>query len=241
MLKKSGSRPPSERRIALTADQQKRFLNFVVHNRTYSHWTPLMVTLLGTGMRIAECLGLTWDDIDLEQNTISVNHNLSYCVVNGKAGFHITPTKTHSSIRIIPIIFPEVGQYLKALYDVKDIAYLTPSPVLDGYGDFVFRDRYGQLFKVSDLNRAIASIVKEYNLSESDHAKTGNRKPEPLPRFNAHNLRHTFYIRLREVTSDVTFIRSIMGYTGFSVTTDICSQESLQKKITAIAGQISLL
>lgn len=241
MLKNSGCSPPSERRITLTADQQKRFLNFVAHNCTYSQWTPLLVTLLGTGMRITECLGLTWDDIDLDQNTISVNHSLSYCVIDGKAGFHITTTKTQSSTRIIPIIFPEVGQYLKALYEVKDIAYLTPSPVLDGYGDFVFRDRYGQLFKVCDLNRAIARIVKEYNLLEMGHAKADDRKPKLLPHFKAHNFRHAFYIRLREATSDVTFIRSILGHTGFPITTDIYSQESLQQKITAIAGQASLL
>ena len=49
-----------------------------------------MTVLLGTGMRVAECTGITKSDINLSENTISVNHNLIYRVIDGKAGFHIT-------------------------------------------------------------------------------------------------------------------------------------------------------
>lgn len=244
MLKNDGCAPPPERRIALTANQQKRFLNFIADSCTYSHWMPVMVTLFGTGMRIAECLGMTWDDIDFEQNTISVNHSLIYRVIDGKAGYHITTPKTRSGTRIIPIMFPEIAQQLKALYEVKDTAYSNPSPVLDGYGDFVFRNRFGELFNGHCINRAIERIVRDYNLAELEQAETQNREPDPLPHFSAHNCRHTFCTRLCETTSDVKFIQSIMGHADFSTTMDIythISQASLQQKVTAIAGQMSLL
>ena len=34
--------------------------------------------MLGTGMRVGEICGLRWDDIDLENGMIDVNHTLVY-------------------------------------------------------------------------------------------------------------------------------------------------------------------
>ena len=51
-----------------------------------------------TGMRFAECLGLTVDDIDYENGTLSVNKTWDY---KNNTGF--MPTKTKSSIRQIPL------------------------------------------------------------------------------------------------------------------------------------------
>ena len=66
-----------KKRVALTLAQQQAFLNYVNQSPVYHHWTPIFVTLLGTGMRIAECVGLTRKDIDFENELISVNHNLT--------------------------------------------------------------------------------------------------------------------------------------------------------------------
>ena len=108
-LKAEGSGKPAKTRIALTKEQQKNFLRFTSKSPMYSHWLPVMVVLLGTGLRVGECTGLTKNDVDLENNTISVNHNLIYRVIDGKAGFHITTPKTASGTRTIPILYPEVA------------------------------------------------------------------------------------------------------------------------------------
>mgnify|MGYP000109635990 FL=1 len=84
--------------------QQKNFLRFISKSPMYSHWLPVMVVLLGTGLRVGECTGLTKNDVDLENNTISVNHNLIYRVIDGEAGFHITTPKTASGTCTIPCI-----------------------------------------------------------------------------------------------------------------------------------------
>ncbi|MBP3295559.1 MAG: tyrosine-type recombinase/integrase, partial [Lachnospiraceae bacterium] len=65
------------KRHALTVPQQKAFLGFIQDNHQYHGWEPVITALLGTGMRIGECLGLRWDDVDFEQRSISVNHNLT--------------------------------------------------------------------------------------------------------------------------------------------------------------------
>lgn len=244
MLKNDGATPIPEKRIALTIQQQKNFLNYISQNSTYMHWLPLFITLFGTGMRIAECLGLTWDDVDFEQNRISVNHNLIYRVIDGKAGYHVTTPKTKSGTRTIPMMFPEVVQQLHLLYEVKDIAYTEPPPVLDGYQGFVFLNRFGQIFNAHCVNRAIDRICAAYNAEEASRAKTEKRDAELLPHFSAHNCRHTFCTRLCESTSDIKFIQNIMGHADFSTTMDIythITQESLEQKAVTIAEKISLL
>ena len=57
----------------------------------------LIATLFMTGLRIGECLGLTWDCIDFENRTITVKKQ----IVNGKIKDIL---KTSKSKRIIPII-----------------------------------------------------------------------------------------------------------------------------------------
>lgn len=58
-LKAESSGAPPKKRIALTMAQQKNFLRFISKSPMYSHWLPIMVVLLGTGMCVAECTGLT--------------------------------------------------------------------------------------------------------------------------------------------------------------------------------------
>ena len=52
-LKTDGSAPKPKKRIALTKAQQKNFLQYIARSPMYSHWLPVMVTLLGTGLRVA--------------------------------------------------------------------------------------------------------------------------------------------------------------------------------------------
>lgn len=37
-------------------------MNFIDGDREYDSWLPVLTVLLGTGMRIGECLGLRWED-----------------------------------------------------------------------------------------------------------------------------------------------------------------------------------
>lgn len=47
-------------RHALTVEQQRAFIDVIRYSPEYYHWYPLFTTLLGMGMRIGECVGLTW-------------------------------------------------------------------------------------------------------------------------------------------------------------------------------------
>lgn len=65
-------------RHALTAPQQKAFMNHLCNNYEFHGWEPVITVLLGTGMRIGECLGLCWSDLDFENRIIKVCKTLIY-------------------------------------------------------------------------------------------------------------------------------------------------------------------
>lgn len=58
---------------------------------------------LKTGLRLGELCALRWCDIDLEEKTIKVNHNISRIKDDNGSKLVLDNPKTTSSIRVIPI------------------------------------------------------------------------------------------------------------------------------------------
>ena len=68
----------TEKRMALTIPEQDLFVEFLSKSPMYQHWFPIFSLMLGTGLRVGEATGLRWEDIDFENNTISVV-NVRFC------------------------------------------------------------------------------------------------------------------------------------------------------------------
>ena len=66
----------TEKRKALTVEEQKLFLDYLKKSRKYNHWYPIFAVMLGTGLRVGEVTGLRWCDVDLKDRVVSVNHTL---------------------------------------------------------------------------------------------------------------------------------------------------------------------
>jgi len=98
----------------LTKQEFKQFL-VTVENKPETKMAFLL--LYWTGMRIGELLAITYNDIDLEKRTISVNK--SYQRIEGRD--IITPPKTPKSKRIItipPFLTEELKEYTSHLYGI---------------------------------------------------------------------------------------------------------------------------
>ena len=96
----------------------------------------LIVFLLGTGCRVGEAIGLTWDDIDFDKNIISINHAAAYVKLDGHYRHIIKRTKSVAGDRDIPML----SEVKKALLDQKwrQEVLDVRQPVVDGYTGFVF-------------------------------------------------------------------------------------------------------
>lgn len=117
-------------------------------------WTPIITVLLGTGMRIGECIGLRWEDLDFENRMISVDHTLIYRLdEKGVSAKHISMSKTLSGVRTIPMIDEVFDTFLQEYELQKCIGY--SSETIDGYSDFVFATATGSVYSAASVNKAI--------------------------------------------------------------------------------------
>lgn len=222
-------------RHALTVPQQRAFTEFIRDNKEYCGWYPVIMVLLGTGMRIGECLGLRWEDLDFEQRLISVNHNITDRPYDdGTCVKHISTPKTRAGFRTIPMIDEVFDAFLQEYEMQKCMNYI--SETIDGYTNFVFLTRGGSVLSQGSVNRALSNITEAYNAQESKAAREEKREPLLLPHFSAHNLRHTFCTRFCENESNLKIIQSVMGHSDITTTMDIYAEATNEKKQEIMAN-----
>lgn len=224
------------KRHALSVSEQEAFVEFTKSHSVYSHWLPLFTVLLGTGCRVGEIVGLTWDDCDFKNGIININHSLIYRPdeYTGKSGFYISTPKTKAGEREIPM-FEAVR---KALLNerMRQMREGFNQTVIDGYSGFIFSNRFNGVLSPHNINRAIERITRDYNVAESELAERQNREPLLLPHFSVHNLRHTFCTRMCENESNIKVIQEIMGHSDISTTMDVYNEATRDKKKESFAG-----
>ena len=223
------------KRHPLTVAQQNRFVDFVSHSKTYKHWMTLLTVLLGTGLRIGEALGLRWDDCDFQSGIIHVSHNLVYRVQDsGHCEYHITTPKTKAGERIVPM-FEDVKNTLLREYHRQQEDGFNDFKV-DGYTNFIFRNRFNEPLNPFVVNRAIERMIRDANMIEEEVAKAEHREPVLLPHFSCHHLRHTFCTRLCENEPNIKVIQEIMGHKNIETTMDVYNEATKEKKLESFAN-----
>ena len=99
-------------REAISRQDEKKFLKFVREDPRLSVYYDATDILFKTGMRISEFCGVTLADIDLEQRTINIDHQLQrkangeLYILNGQS--LSAKTKTPFGTRCIPMLTSEV-------------------------------------------------------------------------------------------------------------------------------------
>lgn len=224
-----------QKRHALTPEQQSAFLKHAMSKPEFENIVPLLIVLLGTGLRIGEALGLRWsEDVDFEHHTITVSHSLQYRKLSsGKTGFYVSSPKTASGKRTVPMLSQvEHALHLELQRQVSVTKHLPnyKPPIVDGFTDFVFTNDKGELYHSNTINRIIKRIVKSYNLEEECLSKQEKRAPVYLPDISCHHLRHTFCSRLCENETNLKIIQDIMGHASITTTMNRYAEVNEQKK-----------
>ncbi len=63
-------------REAITRKQERAFLEFMAQDKHFCRYYDGICILFKTGLRISEFVGLTLNDIDMQDRKINVNHQL---------------------------------------------------------------------------------------------------------------------------------------------------------------------
>ena len=207
---KASAEEPEEP-TALTNEQAKALLRATKGTRAYL----FCFIALSTGMRRGEILGLMWEDIDLEQGTIVVRHNLSY--VSGKNESPVTELlKTDAARRTLPISAP----LAKALAEAKS---LTNSP-------YVIHRANGKPLTRSSFV-ALWGVAEKRSRNEAAFADGFSCHP--------HQLRHTFCTVCIESGMAVKDVQYLMGHATPDITLRVYSHYRQQSRAAMTASQVN--
>ena len=227
-LKKARNFEVTKRR-ALTVPEQELFEAYLSKQGQYHRWYPIFIIMLWTGMRVGEVTGLRWCDIDLEDDTISVNHTLVYYDKRNdeRCTFAINTPKTAAGERIIPML-PKVKEAFMMEKQYQEECGLESRAVVDGYRDFIFINRFGNVQHQGTLNKALSRIVRDCNFEILD--KPHKKDAVILPKFSNHSLRHTFTTRMCEAGVNLKVMQEILGHADAETTMDIYAEATKELK-----------
>ena len=214
-----------EHREALTADQQAALVKYASESYQYRfELFPMLTVFLGTGMRLGELTALTWNDIDFANNVILVRKTLNNkTTLSGKYGFYITFPKSRGGVRDIPML-DDVRKTLEEMYERRYDFNSLDQIEIDGFTDFVFRDLNGKVYDGHRINNMLRRVREDYNREETRLAEKEGRDPFLLPKFTAHNLRHSFCSRIIESGMNIKSVQLIMGHAHAETTLRIYAQ-----------------
>lgn len=215
----------TEKRRGLTRPEQELFMDYLKNSNTAVYWYPVFAVMLGTGLRVGEAIGIRWDDIDLENRIIDINHSLTYyqrADDSYKCEFRVSLPKTEAGNRRIPMM-QQVYDVLQEEYErQKQEGFCVEN--VDGMTNFVFTNRFGMPHNPAAVNRAIKRIVDTHNSEEEVAAKKEKREPVMIPRFSCHIFRHTFASRFCENETNIKVIQEVMGHADVSTTMNIYAE-----------------
>ena len=111
---------------------------------------------------------------------------------------------------------------------------------IDGYSDFIFINRFGEVQQQSTLNKALQRIIRDCNYEVLEN-HVGKSDPVLLPHFSCHVLRHTFATRAFECGLNVSTLQSFMGHADVTTTLSVyvhLSEEKKKKEITSLEAYL---
>lgn len=197
-------RDDREPRVALSEEQEKALLGFLMDDEVCSEWLDAVVVLLGTGMRISELCGLTGGDVDFDGRRIRVDHQL----VRLKGGvYRLDTTKTKSGVRVI-YMTDEVSQALRRSAERSGCRRCME---VDGRRDFLFVGAKRRPMVAGDYTVAFRTIRNRYAVTG------GVEMPKSV---TAHTMRHTFCTRMAMGGMNPKALQYIMGHADIKMTLD---------------------
>ena len=203
--------------VYLTIDKEKRFIPALNAHKLQC----LFLFAVGTGVRLGELLALTWNDIDFDDKTVSVNKSIRQETIfnnkgEGKYTTIIQPPKTETSIRTVPIP-SNIIHKLKQFKTIQNKEKLSNGELYMP-SDLVFTTPIGTPINTSNLRKTYNRLLKKANINN----------------IKFHALRHTYATRLFEEEVQIKTVQSLLGHSDINTTMNIYTHVTNAVKNNAI-------
>ena len=176
------------------------------------------------GLRREEIIGLKWTAIDFENNTLTIQHTVTECNLDGK---HIEvasdTAKTDSSLRTMPLVtnFREI--LLAKKEKQEHYRKLCGRSYCKEYLDYIFVNEMGERWKPRYLSDGFKRILEQNGLR----------------RIRFHDLRHTCASLLLANNVPMKKIQEWLGHSDFSTTANIYAHLDFQSKISSAEAMLT--
>lgn len=182
--------------------------------------------LLGAfyGLRRSEIIGLKWSAVDFEQNTITINHTVTSCNLDGKCVIVAKDTtKTKSSRRTLPLVpyFHEKLLAVKAQQEKNQ--KLCGRSYNKEFLEYICVDEIGDRFKPNYITTQFPKLLE----------RNGFRK------IRFHDLRHSCASLLLASGVPMKNIQEWLGHSDFSTTANIYAHLDYSSKLTSASAMES--
>lgn len=167
------------------------------------------------GLRRSEVLGLRWDAINFDENTISIQHTVTGCNVDGKHTIIAADTtKTKSSRRTLPLVPSIRDMLLKLRERQKQQKKLCGHSYCKEYDGYICINEIGERIKPAYLSNCFSRTLKQHGLWHV--------------RF--HDLRHSSASLLLKQGVSLKQIQEWLGHSDFSTTANIYAHLDITSK-----------
>jgi integrase len=172
---------------------------------------PLIVLMLGTGLRRGEALALHWSDVDLAGGHVRVRWTLGRV---DKALVFDEP-KTERSRRFVPLPSPvaETLRHHRAIQAATRLAALAWTP-WEGHSDLVFPTHIGTPTDPRNALRAFEGIARRAGLED----------------VHLHTLRHSAASALIASGAHLKVVQELLGHSSYGITADIYSHVAMEQQ-----------
>ena len=176
------------------------------------------------GLRREEIIGLKWNAIDFENSTLTIQHTVTECNLNGK---HIEvasdTAKTDSSLRTMPLVTNFREMLLAKKEKQEHYRKLCGRSYCKEYLDYIFVNEMGERWKPRYLSDGFKRILEQNGLR----------------RIRFHDLRHTCASLLLANNVPMKKIQEWLGHSDFSTTANIYAHLDFQSKISSAEAMLT--